>query len=132
MATSSFGGQKIVIEPAAIADFIRSPNGPVFRGMLVLGDRVRVATVASLNPGFPRNFLGPRVVVRTDLTPGGPRVLVGADKVRTRPHRIQGNPVLVFKKGGRTIFARHVNHPGSDFTRYLREKLTAALRVVRL
>lgn len=33
----------------------------------------------------------------------------------TRPHRIQGNPLLVFywPRAGRTVFLRHANHPGS-------------------
>ncbi len=31
----------------------------------------------------------------------------------TRPHRIEGNPWLVFSVNGETVFARGVNHPGT-------------------
>lgn len=31
----------------------------------------------------------------------------------TKPHRIQGNPILAFAHGGTTVFARYVNHPGT-------------------
>jgi hypothetical protein len=37
----------------------------------------------------------------------------------TRPHVIEGNPLLVFQIGGATVFTRRVNHPGTKGNPFL-------------
>lgn len=120
------------IDPVKVAEFLRSPNGPVLRSMIVLGDKVKERAVASMT-GFPRDFLGPQIVKRVLVANGGPQVMVGAANPRTNPHVITGNPLLVFfwEKAGRVVAFPSVNHPGSDFSQYLTTTLTNALTSVR-
>ncbi len=123
----------VKIAPGLVADFMRQTDGPVVRRFLVLGERVKETAKASLRAGFPRDFLGPLIVKRVVMASNGPHVLVGADKVKTQPHVIQGNPVLVFfwPKAGQTMYLRYVNHPGSDFAEYLIRKLTESMSTLR-
>lgn len=133
MSQFRLGEIKINLDRQKVTEFFRDSNGPIARGMLIQGERVRVATVASLKAGFPANFLSPRIVKRVVIEADGPHVLVGAAGIKTRPHRIDGNPTLVFfwPKAGRVVTFRHVNHPGSDFSRYLLERLHLALEVTK-
>ncbi|MGH9093842.1 MAG: hypothetical protein ACRDXE_01640 [Acidimicrobiales bacterium] len=123
---------EVRIFETAIAEFLRAPEGPVGRRMMVYGEAVKQKVVEKLKPGFPRDFLAPNIVKRTVASDSGPIVTVGAARLKTQPHRIDGNPLLVFHwpKAGGTVFFRHVNHPGSDFTRYVTEKLQEALTEV--
>ena len=67
---------------------------------------------------------------------------VGSAHVKTKPHVIAGNPTLAFQwpKGerllgqpkGTVFFFRQVNHPGSDFSKYLLKTLRKALATVRI
>lgn len=120
---------RVVISEAAVAAFIRNPDGPVGRRLMVVAEDVRQRTKGSLKEGFPRDFLAPTIVKRMVMTADGPSVQVGSDHTRTQPHVIRGNPLLVFHwpKAGRVVYFRKVNHPGSNFDRYLVEKLVAAL-----
>lgn len=128
-----WAGSTVNISPTQVADFLRSPEGPVLRRFMILGERVKVQTQLSLRAGFPRDFLGPQIVKRVVMASNGPHVIVGADHTRTEPHLIQGNPLLVFfwPKVGRTMFLRQVNHPGSDFSEYLIRKLTESMATLR-
>lgn len=125
------------IDLTAIKAFMQDPNGPVARYMMVVGQAVKDATIAQLH-GFALTFLGPTIVKRLVMMADGPHVMVGTDRVKTEPHIIRGNPWLAFKwpnapmpqpKGG-VFFFRQVNHPGSDFTRYITERLVVALNVI--
>lgn len=122
---------EVKIDGAAITAMLNSTDGPVARKMIVLGEQVKAKTVASLKAGFVRDFLGPRIVKRFVPGPGGIGVQVGADKVRTQPHDIRGNPKLAFNwpppngPGGLVVFAS-VHHPGSDFSAYLQRQLDKA------
>lgn len=134
--------QKIVLDTGQITDALLAPDGPVVRQMMVMGEAIKVATVAKLKPGFPRDFLGPYIVKRVVA---GPKVQVGSMRTQTKPHVIRGNPTLVFPwaKGDRLIrfptgqhgpglyFFRKVNHPGSNMGPYLAKKLLEAMHEVR-
>lgn len=123
----------INVDLQEVSEFLRDKNGPLFRHMNVVGDAIKAETVA-LMKGFPRGFLGPRIVKRVLIEQDGPHVLVGSDLTKTRPHRIEGNPFLAFhwKRVGRFMVVRSVNHPGSEFGPYLLARLDlAALNVGR-
>lgn len=124
---------RVIINHEAVHSFMRLPDGPVARRMLVVGEAVRARTIKSLKPGFPRDFLGPTIVKRTVMTDHGPAVQVGSAHIKTRPHIIRGNPYLAFtsRKTGKLVVTRMVHHPGSDFTNYLSKKLTDALDAVK-
>lgn len=123
----------VKIDSAAVARFMQDPNGPVLRKMLIVGEALKVRTAVSLKDGFPRDFLAPGIVKRVETTSEGPRVLVGSSHLRTRPHSMTGNPLLVFfwPKAGKVVFFRHVNHLGSNFAAYLGDRLLAALLSLR-
>lgn len=121
------------ISQSAVSSYMQQANGPVARKMFVVGEAVKVATIASLKQGFPRDFLGPKIVKRTVNTADGPGIQVGAVDTKTKPHGIDGNP-LAFKwpaMGAGMFFFRHVNHPGSELGPYLQKKLIEALETVR-
>jgi hypothetical protein len=136
-------GAEVYIDTAGLQEFLRSPNGPVARHLMIVGERIRVRTRASLKQGFPQDFLGPTIVKRVVPSPDGPTVRVGSEHVRTKPHPIDApdptegrpNPHLRFlwpKVGPGFFYAKHVNHPGSNFTKYLGRKLSDALQSVPL
>lgn len=122
----------IVWNPPAVAELLRGPTGPVVRHLMVVGELVKQRTIAGLKPGVPREFLAPTIVKRITQSATGPAVQVGTDKIKTLAHQIKGNPLLVFywPKAGATVFTTGVNHPGSDFTQYLTERLETALKEV--
>ena len=124
---------RVVVDPAEVQRFVRNPDGPIARRMMIVAEAVRQETIASLKEGFVADYLGPTIVKRTAETDEGLRIVVGSEHTRTQPHVINGNPLLVFfsPKAGRTLFVRSVNHPGSDFRNYLLERLSNALRVVK-
>lgn len=121
------------INPTALSEFMRGPGGPVVRKMTLIGESVKLRTIAGLKSGFPRDFLGPQIVKRVTMTEQGPWVIIGAVRLRTQPHPIVGNPLLVFywPKVGRVVAFRRVNHPGSNFGQYVSTKLLAALASIR-
>lgn len=130
------GEVTVKIDEAAVTAYIRTPEGPVGRHLMVLGEAVKIEALKRMKPGFPRDFLGPTTLKRMTQTPEGPMVRVGTDKVKTRPHVIRGNPFLVFdwpkpNGPGGTVAFRSVNHPGSDFTKYMRKILLESLDTLK-
>lgn len=121
------------IDPLLFKAFMNEPGGPVVRHMMIVGERVRKTWVDSMSEhganGWPKAFFADKIVKRVRATDKGPAVQVGTDTVKTNPHPIDGNPLLVFDMpaAGGTIFVRHVNHPGSDFSDYLEKTGKAAL-----
>lgn len=147
MATTQ-GDAYVVIDPAKLAEFMRSPSGPVLRHLLEQGERVkeeakRLVGVSEPDP-VPRR--GPQrrpgtlrdsIVKRVADIGGQPAVIIVAeDSIAlwhhegTEPHTITARnaPNLVFywPKIGRIMVTRSVNHPGTKPNRFL----VNALRVI--
>ena len=125
---------RVVLNPGEIERFLRTPDGPLARKMMIAGDIVKVRTFAMLKPGFPQQFLGPYLVKRMVEGPEGPIVQVGSAHVKTKPHIIQGNPLLSFywAKKRKHMIVASVHHPGSDFSKYLLKTMRKALSTVRI
>lgn len=146
---------RVVIDPQRLAAELRSPNGPVMRRLIEVAQRVqdlakeRVGVsrgaflgaagtdLAAENPG---GHLRDAIVKRVDFEGGRPSIKIGVFAPRsvvergwfhhqgTRPHRIQGNPTLVFfwPKTARVMFLGHVNHPGTRPNPFLSSALRDA------
>lgn len=139
MVTEGAGGTFVQIDPVKLAEFIRSPEGPVFRKLIEDGEAVkteakRLVGVHEPTPGEQRTrrpgTLRDSIVKRVGTEDGKPTVLVGSDDPialwhheGTEPHTITASraPFLVFfwKKVGHVVRFRSVNHPGTQPNRFL-------------
>ena len=147
MAERGSFGEYVVVDPRKLADFMRSPNGPVYRRMLEDGDLVvreakRLVGYSQPDPlGRPyrkQNHLRDTIVKRLVEQGGVPVVIVGSEDPialihheGTEPHVIRATraPFLVFwwEAQNRLVVTKSVNHPGTRPNRYL----TGALSVLR-
>lgn len=140
-------GSYVVIDPRKVAEFLRSPSGPLVRRMIEDGNLVkreaqRLVGYSQPDPlGRPRrrpNHLRDTIVTRLVERGGVPVMLVGSEDPiallhheGTEPHPIYATraPFLVFwwERENRLVVTRSVNHPGTAPNRYL----TNALSVLR-
>lgn len=146
--TSRESGVTVRVDPTQLADFMRSPQGPVFRTLIEDGEAVkqesrRLVGVYQPPPAGPRRQRRPgtlrdSIVKRVVTVDGLPAVEVGSDDPialihheGTQPHPIVPvrAPMLVFfsERAGRVVTALRVNHPGTRPNRFLLD----ALRVLR-
>lgn len=144
---------RVQMDPVALAAFIRSPSGPVFRDLVTKGELVKqearrrvgvykpdprdpfaARRIARRAPGTLRDSIVKRVARQPD---GLPVILVGSDDPiallhheGTSAHTIVARraPRLVFwsRKHQHVVRVRRVRHPGTAPNRYL----TDALRVL--
>lgn len=146
VARGSFGSY-VQIDPAKLADFMRSPSGPVLRDQMEAGELVKreaqrrvgvyqppdaySAMHRARRPGTLRDH----IVKRIGQVGGDPAVLVGSDDPitlwhheGTPPHVIRARvkPRLVFywPRLGRVVAFKQVNHPGTRPNRFLTEALS--------
>jgi hypothetical protein len=121
------------LDRTRIQRMLRLPGGIVYRDMERRLRRVEAEAIRRA-PGSMGSTI--RAQIRTG--PGGE--FQGVINVRhpaalyvtggTRPHRIQPRRrggVLRFTVGGRVVYARYVNHPGTRPNDFLRQALRAAL-----
>lgn len=123
------------MDPSALADLLRSPNGPVMRGLIQDGEAVkdearRLVRVhkpvpgerRKRRPGTIRDSINKRIV-----SPGVVMVQA-ADPISliehegTEPHKIPAQPLLVFWSGkeGKVIYTqKDVDHPGTTGSKFL-------------
>lgn len=139
---------RVQIDPQELAQFIRSPQGPVFRAMSLAADvikeraRKRVGVyrpepgdpfaarrIARRRPGTLRDSIVKRVAPPRN---GLPVILVGSDDPislihheGTPPHTITARrrPWLVFYSNGHVQRRITVHHPGTKPNRYLTDSL---------
>lgn len=137
---------RVVINPAKLAELLRSEKGPVVRRMLEDGELVKDAAkrqvgVSRPTPGErrtrPHGQLRDRIVKRVVTQGDDVVVQVGSDDPiallhhkGTPPHVINGNPLLVFywAKAGKVVAFPRVNHPGTKPNEYLTDSLQVLRR----
>lgn len=122
----------------ALAELLRGPQGPVVRHTQERAERIRQRAKRQVGVSADGSaHLRDALVTRTMHDSDGTFVGVGTfgggvgyalyHHEGTRPHPI--DPVrgryLVFKVGGVTIFASHVDHPGTRPNRYLTDSARA-------
>jgi len=119
------------LDQSRVARLLRLPGGAVDRSLRRRVERVQAAA-QRLAPGSMGNG------IRTSLryTHDGPIGTITSTHPATiyvvngtRPHRIQPKRrggVLRFEIGGRVVYARYVNHPGTRPNGFLIEALRAA------
>lgn len=119
------------IEWAAVDRMLNSPTGMVGRDCQQRADRT-AARARQFAPGSMSQRIAPPVVQRAA---GGPSAditvrheAVGYVINGTRPHQIRPRTrqALRFTVGGRIVFARLVNHPGTQANDFLNKALPAA------
>lgn len=145
--TKGPNGSTVVVDPRKLADYMRSPNGPLARrmiedGKLVQREAKRLVGYSKPDPlgrPYPKaNHLRDTIVTRLIERDGVPVVMIGSEDPiallhheGTVPHPIYARraPFLVFwwERQNRLVVTRSVNHPGTRPNRYL----TNALRVLR-
>lgn len=138
--TAKLGGARVAIDPVKLANYLRSPDGPVLRDLIKRGDRVkdRARQLVGVKTGNLRDHIVKTVVYFPGGAGGGtyPGVQVGFSGVPygifhhegTVPHVIvpKRATVLAFQSGGRMVFAKRVQHPGTRANRFLINALPAA------
>lgn len=153
--TSSGGGAVVGFkpDPKGMAEFMRSPSGPVMRDLLRRADQLIILARAQVHrgkspekgsilgtAGRAQPHLQDTIVKRTDMTrAAGPVVMVGSDAAPkalivhegARPHVIVPRRATMLRFVGRTgqvIFTRRVNHPGTQPNRYLSDNLPKVVK----
>lgn len=133
---------RVVLNGAALAAFLRGPNGPVYADMIRRGQRVQDAAKAQIRLGHVhggsgrpnlRDTLVKRVVQTTDSF----QILIGSESPialihhnGTRAHTIvpKKAKMLAFSTTSKVVvFAKIVHHPGTKPNRFLTDNLSKAL-----
>lgn len=141
-------GTYTIINPTQLQSLLTGPNGPVVRDLLRRANRVKTEAQKLVGvyvppPAGPARARRPgtlrdSIVVR--LARGGPfgvSALVGSDDPialwhheGTVPHVIRPRNrrwlVFYWRRVGRVVFAKRVNHPGTQPNRFLVKALAAA------
>lgn len=151
LATSNV---RIIIDPLKMAELLRGEQGPVFRHMVRVGDKVvteakrRVGVSKAPPTQFRKRGSGGRftgrttphmrdtIVKRVGTIGNVVVVTVGTDAKYalyhhegTPAHDIVGNPLLVFywERVGAVVAFRKVHHPGTQPNRFLTEAAEAVV-----
>lgn len=123
---------RINIDPQKAAEILRSPSGPVYRRMVVVSDKVkqRAIDLAPEQTGRLKSEIVKRLSVEGDrivahvISPTPYALFVHEG---TKPHVIEPKSakVLAFQPHGSfgVVFARRVNHPGTQRQPYLTDAL---------
>lgn len=146
---------RVQMDPAKIAAYLRSPQGPLLRHQIELGEAIKAEAQATApvyqppagapswatarggrQPGTFKNSIVKRI---TEGKGGLPVVLVGSDDpiaalivLGTPAHGIVARikPLLVFwsAKAGRVIRTKAVQHPGTKPNTFLTDAVDKVLR----
>lgn len=147
---NDYVGTQIIVDPAHVAELLRSPQGLIVRRLETGATRVQEAAKRQVRRGHvhagtqdvhqsSRPNLVDTIVKRhvPDPSTGGVMVRVGSDNPiallhheGTRPHVIvPRNKTFLrfFRPEGGVVFAKRVNHPGTKPNRYLTDNLHLAV-----
>ena len=143
MPLNNSKGGKVILDSTALAQYLRSPSGPVTELLIRRATRVQDAAVRRVRLGSVRGGGRPnlRSTIIKRVVPdgnGAPMVLVGSDSPiallhheGTRPHVIiprTAKMLRFYPTGGNGfIYAKKVNHPGTKPNRFLTDNLHLAL-----
>lgn len=151
MALGGTFGNAVTIYPDKLAEVLKGPQGPVYRDLMVKGNRVlnraRIeAPRSQAGPAVPNQYrrgkrrqpgdLARGQVMRVGTFGGQPAVFVGTqDPVGlyvhegTQAHLIlprSGKRLVFFwPKAGRVVYLKQVHHPGNRPNRWLLRSLVA-------
>lgn len=123
-----------VPNPVGQAEVLESPGGPVGRHLLKIGNQLQ--RYARQDVGKKTFKLERSISVSLSLVSTGLMVSVGSDDPiaymhheGTRAHVIlpRHASVLKFTSGGKLIYAKRVNHPGTRQNAYLSGNLARAV-----
>lgn len=131
----------------AIQRILESPDGPVARHLMVIGDEVKQEARTRVGVSSPAaretraggsQHLRDTIVKRLVHGSGGLAIHVGSEEDHahlhhegTRPHTIEPVRARALRftgPGGTVIFAVRVQHPGTRPNRYLTDAANAVLR----
>jgi len=124
---------KLVIDGVKMHELLHGKDGAVGRWMFGRAQVVQMAAVAQCPKRT--NKLSESIVKRMYETPAGLDVVIAAQQPYaifvhegTKPHVIQGNPILAFNwgngpNGAGTYFFRSVHHPGTKPNKFLSDNL---------
>jgi hypothetical protein len=124
-----------------MAELLRSPTGPVGLHMIGRAEVVKQAARAKANrrsgcmaESIVKRFTedaehGFAITINCDTTSCSPQRKSYALYVHegTKPHVIEGNPLLAFTWHGEQVFFASVNHPGYKGNPFLRDALPLAV-----
>lgn len=125
----------IRVDGAEVARFARSPDGPVMRDLMRRAERVQIGARVIVRKRT--RALEKSIVKRPEpYAARGPQVSVGSslyyalwEHEGTPPHVIRPNRMKVLRfpgRGGAIVFARKVNHPGTNGSHFLTRALVLA------
>jgi len=133
--TSGGGGfaftvKKLVINRAALDNYLNNPSGPVGEYLSKRGNRILLA--ARRQVGVDTGALKNSLKVLHYRGVKGQYLWIGSKEKHaymhhegTRPHIITPReaPILRFRAGSRVVYTREVMHPGTRPNRYLSDNL---------
>jgi hypothetical protein len=135
-------GNEVVLRPEALTALLHGPTGPVVRMLYVRGEIVKEAARGQIRVGHVAAGGRPNLrdtLIKRPLPPDGvgPGMRVGSESPiallhheGSRPHTIVPRTKQVLSwmpPGGGRVFARSVQHPGTQPNRYLTDNLHLAV-----
>lgn len=124
---------QVTIDQAALRRLLKSPSGVVGREAQRRADAVAAEARRRAPGSMSERIPAPRVVVRAtglsaDVTCVHPAIMYVVRGTRRHPIRpIPPKKALRFTTGGRVVFARRVDHPGTRANDFLNAALRMAV-----
>lgn len=136
---------RVIMDPVAVAAWLRSPSGPVVELLIRRATRVQEAAVRQVRLGHIHGGNTGRGNLRSSIVKrivpdnhGDPSVLVGSDNPiamlhhqGTRPHIIRPRNTKYLRffsnSANAFVFAREVHHPGTQPNHYLLDNIGLAV-----